>query len=124
MVSFTAVRVRAMVWLIVSILSFVWRNGSVNDPSTRPPLSPGAALFVRIIITAAIALGLVYMTLIIRTLKKYGSRNGASSAGLVGVNNIPEDIPQNTNDGVKALQLNNEQKDDELDHRGREMTRS
>jgi len=42
----------------------------------------------------------------------------------VGVNNIPEDIPQNTDDGVKALQLNNEQKDDELDHRGREMTRS
>ncbi|KAG6873606.1 hypothetical protein C0995_013979 [Termitomyces sp. Mi166 len=62
----------AMVLFIASILSFVWRTGSVNDPDDRPPLSERGALGARLAITGVFALGMVYFVLIVRTLKSYG----------------------------------------------------
>ena len=61
-----------MILFLSAILSFVWRTGSVSDPSDRPPLGDQAALGLRIAITCVLLLGLVYMALIITTLKKYG----------------------------------------------------
>ena len=65
-----------MVLFITAILSFVWRTGSVSDPSDRPPVGDRAALGPRIAITGVFCLGLVYLAMIIRTLKKYGSHEG------------------------------------------------
>lgn len=62
-----------MLFFLSSIMSFVWRTGSEDDPETRPPLSRKAALGPRIAITAVLALGFVYLFMIIRTLKRYGS---------------------------------------------------
>ena len=61
-----------MILFLSAILSFVWRNGSVSDPTDRPPLSDRAALGPRIAITCVLLLGLGYMAMIISTLKKYG----------------------------------------------------
>lgn len=61
-----------MVFFIVSILSFVWRTGSVLDPEERPPLSAREALAPRIIITSLFCIGMVYFVMIVRTLKGYG----------------------------------------------------
>lgn len=62
-----------MVLFIVSILSFVWRTGSVNDPPERDPLSTHAILGPRIAITGVFAIGMIYFFLIVRTLKSYGT---------------------------------------------------
>lgn len=56
----------------------MWRNGSVSDPSDRPPLGDRAALGPRIAITCVLLLGLGYMAMIITTLKKYGSQPGTT----------------------------------------------
>jgi len=71
---------RAMVLFIAAILSFVWRTGSVSDPDNRPPLGARAALGPRIAITSVLFLGLVYLAMIVRTLKKYGSNQNSSRA--------------------------------------------
>ncbi|KAJ3537256.1 hypothetical protein NMY22_g5662 [Coprinellus aureogranulatus] len=63
----------AMLFFLSSIMSFVWRTGSEDDPEVRPPLPRKAALGPRIAITAVLALGFVYLFMIIRTLKQYGS---------------------------------------------------
>ncbi|KAG6877815.1 hypothetical protein C0993_003599 [Termitomyces sp. T159_Od127] len=62
----------AMVLFIASILSFVWRTGSVSDPDDRPPLSEHEALGARLAVTGVFALGMIYFVLIVRTLKSYG----------------------------------------------------
>ena len=67
-----------MILFLSAILSFVWRNGSVSDPSDRPPLGDRAALGPRIAITCVLLLGLGYMAMIITTLKKYGSPPGST----------------------------------------------
>ena len=67
-----------MILFLSAILSFVWRNGSVSDPSDRPPLGDRAVLGPRIAITCVLLLGLGYMAMIITTLKKYGSQPGSS----------------------------------------------
>lgn len=61
-----------MVLFIASILSFVWRTGSVSDPDDRPPLKEHSALGARLAVTGVFALGMVYFILIVRTLKSYG----------------------------------------------------
>ena len=78
-----------MILFLSAILSFVWRNGSVSDPSDRPPLSDRAVLGPRIAITCVLLLGLGYMAMIITTLKKYGSPPGSTrtSANLGGMGN-------------------------------------
>ena len=68
-----------MILFLSAILSFVWRTGSVSDPSDRPPLGDRAALGPRIAITFVLFLGLGYMAMIIATLKKYdGSQPGTT----------------------------------------------
>ncbi|KAL0063491.1 hypothetical protein AAF712_009585 [Marasmius tenuissimus] len=62
----------SMIFFIVSILSFVWRTGAVDDPDEFEGLSPRAILGPRIAITAVFLLGLVYFFAILRTLQSYG----------------------------------------------------
>ncbi|KAI0075404.1 hypothetical protein K474DRAFT_1559655, partial [Panus rudis PR-1116 ss-1] len=66
----------SMIAFCVSILSYVWRTGAVNDPpdGIRPPLSPNAALSVRAVVTVIFVLGLLYFVLIMRTFAKYSER--------------------------------------------------
>jgi len=63
---------RSMLLFISAILSFVWRTGSVLD-TDQQPLGARAALGPRITITGVFLLGLVYLGMIIRTLRNYGS---------------------------------------------------
>ncbi|KAG5350783.1 hypothetical protein C0989_009292 [Termitomyces sp. Mn162] len=62
----------AMVLFIASIISFVWRTDSVNDPTDRPPLGNRGALGTRLAITGVFILGMIYFILIVRTLRSYG----------------------------------------------------
>ena len=68
-----------MLFFLAAILSFVWRTGSESDPEERPPLPDRAALGPRIAITAVFALGMIYLVMIIRTLKRYGGGPHAQS---------------------------------------------
>jgi len=72
-----------MLLFLTSILSFVWRTGSVLDPEDRPPLHEKAALVQRIAITTIFCIGLLYFCLIIRTLKTYGSHGDASARAVM-----------------------------------------
>lgn len=67
---------RAMILFLSAILSFVWRTGSVSDPSNPPPIGDRAILGPRILITCVFVLGLVDLAMIIKTLKNYGSLEG------------------------------------------------
>ncbi|KAG5650099.1 hypothetical protein H0H81_000763 [Sphagnurus paluster] len=73
----------SMILFIASILCFVWRTGAVNDPEdgNYPPLSTIAALGPRIAITFTFALGLVYLALIIKTLRSYGTHTSSTAWG-------------------------------------------
>ncbi|KAF8917974.1 hypothetical protein CPB85DRAFT_1284294 [Mucidula mucida] len=67
----------SMILFIVSILSFVWRTGSVDDPDERAPL--------------------VYFFLIVRTLKSYGSHwvlNGRRQVTMEQTRVDPEPAPE------------------------------
>ncbi|KAF7354665.1 hypothetical protein MSAN_01380200 [Mycena sanguinolenta] len=66
----------SVVFFIVSIMSFVWRTGSVLDPDEAQLLGPQAILGPRIAITAVLLLGLLYFALIIVTLRRYGQPPG------------------------------------------------
>lgn len=68
-----------MLFFFAAILSFVWRTGAESNPEERPPISDKAALGPRIVITAVFALGMVYLVMIIRTLKRYGGGPHSSS---------------------------------------------
>lgn len=63
-----------MIAFIISILSYVWRSGSTNDPTGGewPRLTPTQSLGPRLLVTAIVALGLVYFALIVKTFTKYG----------------------------------------------------
>ncbi|KAG6910183.1 hypothetical protein DXG01_012632 [Tephrocybe rancida] len=83
----------AMVLFIASILSFVWRTGSVNDPNDRPPLSPQGALSTRLAVTGVFALGMIYFILIVKTLRSYGTHANSKAwrrRGAVGVDQAPQ----------------------------------
>ncbi|KAF9263889.1 hypothetical protein L218DRAFT_901212 [Marasmius fiardii PR-910] len=62
----------SMILFIVSILSFVWRTGAIDDPDEREGLSSKAILGPRIAITCVFFLGMLYFFAIVRTLKSYG----------------------------------------------------
>lgn len=68
---------------IVSILSFLWRTGSVLDPEERPRLGARASLGPRIVVTAVFVLGMIYFAMIVKTLKSYGTHAGGMG-GRVG----------------------------------------
>ena len=69
-----------MLLFISAILSFVWRTGSTSDPTDPVPLGPRLILALRILITAVFALGMIYLFMIIKTLKKYGSHQSSTKA--------------------------------------------
>ncbi|KXN91132.1 hypothetical protein AN958_02816 [Leucoagaricus sp. SymC.cos] len=116
----------SMVIFIVTILSFVWRTGSEADPSGgRPPLSTTAALGPRIAITFLVFIGLVYIVLIVRTLKSYGMHGGNSQniltsppSRLQGILGPPPTPVTGENRDYNALL------EAALERRGRERTRS
>lgn len=62
----------SMLLLLASILSFVWLNGSDNDPNTCAPLRETADLGPRVAVTGVLVLGLVFIATIVKTLKRYG----------------------------------------------------
>lgn len=100
-----------MIFFIASILSFVWRTGSIHDPPDRSPLSPRAALGPRIAITGVFALGMVYFAMIVKTLKRYGAHTGergmrGGAAGRIGLGQGGRDV------------------DSAMERRGRERERS
>jgi hypothetical protein len=65
-----------MLLFVTSILSFVWRTGSTADPQSRSPLPPTVALAPRIAVSGVFAIGMVYFTMIVITLTRYGSTFG------------------------------------------------
>jgi hypothetical protein len=73
-----------MVLFIASILSFLWRTGSMLDPEERPRLGAHASLGPRIAVTAVFALGMVYFAMIVKTLKSYGTHVGPGMGGRMG----------------------------------------
>lgn len=116
----------SMVIFMVTILSFVWRTGSeVDPPDGRPPLSTTAALGPRIAVTFLVFIGLIYLILIVRTLKSYGMHGGTSQniltspqtrLGVLG----PPNTPANGENGLSHSAL----LEAALERRGRERTRS
>jgi len=121
---------RAMILFITAILSFVWRTGSVLDPEDRPPLGARAVLGPRIAITAVFLLGMVYLAMIVRTLKKYGSTQGSSRALLsVGMKDRIDGHStahrrEHSTRGRNAKQPEPGGYDREMERRGRERERS
>lgn len=63
----------SIVLFIVSIMSYIWRTGSVADPPERTT-SATAALGTRIAITCVIGIGMFYLACICKTFARYGDR--------------------------------------------------
>ena len=76
---------RSMLFFLASILSFVWRTGSEEDPSSRAPLSTTAVLGPRVTITGVLVLGLVYLVMIVKTLVRYGRGWNGMRVGAISV---------------------------------------
>jgi len=90
-----------MLLFIISILSFVWRTGSVSDPEQRTPLSPNGALGARIAVTTVFALGMFFMLMIVRTLKRYGTHEEHNYFG-IGVRRTPGSRRSEAGTGVRG----------------------
>jgi hypothetical protein len=106
-----------MLLFIVSILSFVWRTGSVADSAQRTPLSTNGALGARIAVTVVFALGMLFMLMILKTLKSYGIPE--EQAGLsVGVWTTPGSYMSETRASMGARDLGSA-----TERRGRERER-
>jgi hypothetical protein len=65
----------SMILFIISLLSFVWRTGASNDPTSPVPLSPHGALATRIVITCVLAVAVIYFALIVKTLRRYAGNS-------------------------------------------------
>jgi hypothetical protein len=62
---------------VFCILSFVWRTGSSTSPpstGTFAALSPRKALGIRVAITSVLFLGLTYFVLIVKSLRRFGTK--------------------------------------------------
>ncbi|KAF8164730.1 hypothetical protein B0H34DRAFT_208824 [Crassisporium funariophilum] len=118
----------SMLLFVTAILSFVWRTGSVLDPADRPPLGARASLGPRIAITCVFALGVVYLAMIVRTLKKYGSYEGSTQAllrvGMTARNSFGGGTQGNTTDGNGDKKIRARDIDAAMERRGRERERS
>lgn len=105
-----------MITFVVSILSFVWRTGAVDDPDERSPLGRHAILGPRIAITAVFVLGMIYFALIVRTLKSYGSHWVLKGRRQVTVEHtqVPVEPDIGTaQDGGRGRETNRERRSDE-----------
>lgn len=106
-----------MLLFILSILSFVWRTGSAADPQQRTPLSPNGALAARIAITGEFALGMLFMMLIVRTLKRYSTHEEPPPSQATG--REPGGYRSDPKASVRARDI-----DAAMERRGRERQRS
>ncbi|KZT13264.1 uncharacterized protein LAESUDRAFT_669722 [Laetiporus sulphureus 93-53] len=61
----------SMIAFCVSIMSYVWRTGSVADENSPPPLGRTQAIGVRTAITAVFVLGLLNFAMIVSTFHSY-----------------------------------------------------
>jgi hypothetical protein len=93
-----------MLLFIVSILSFVWRTGSVADPAERTPFSQNGALGARIAVTGVFTLGILFMLMIVKTLKSYGMHEEQAGMG-VGVWTTPRSYRSETRASMGARDL-------------------
>lgn len=107
---------RSMLLFVVCILSFVWRTGSVADTQQPVRLSPGGALVARIAITAVFALGMFFMAMIVRTLKRYGAHEERPSSSM---GKMPGSHRSETRKDLRARDI-----DAAMERRGRERERS
>jgi hypothetical protein len=107
-----------MLLFIVSILSFVWRTGSVADPAERTPFSQNGALGARIAVTGVFTLGILFMLMIVKTLKSYGMHEEQAGMG-VGVWTTPGSYRSETRASMGARDLGAP-----MERRGRERERS
>ncbi|KAF8638118.1 hypothetical protein AX17_002438 [Amanita inopinata Kibby_2008] len=109
----------SMVMFIASILSFVWRTGSVEDMAERPPLSVEASLGPRLVITTVFMIGLVYFFLIVKTLQRYGSH-----IGVRGIINARTGIDASgSHDAAKGGNKHELEQDNRTERRGRQRER-
>ncbi|KAF9459264.1 hypothetical protein BDZ94DRAFT_1117209, partial [Collybia nuda] len=60
----------SIILFMTSIMAYLWRTGSTNDPTLQ--LSPRMALGPRLAVSGLFALGILYLGLIIFTLRRYG----------------------------------------------------
>ncbi|KAK7459508.1 hypothetical protein VKT23_009491 [Stygiomarasmius scandens] len=118
----------SMIFFISSIISYVWRTGSILDPQEREGLSPKAVLGPRIAITGLFVLGMGYFVLIVKTLKAYGDDEkgrrvgvgGGGSGGAVhGRGTYPSHDHGTHRPGVEDINMNSI-----WERRGRERERS
>ncbi|KAK7459552.1 hypothetical protein VKT23_009535 [Stygiomarasmius scandens] len=118
----------SMIFFISSIISYVWRTGSILDPQEREGLSPRAVLGPRIAITGLFVLGMGYFVLIVKTLKAYGDdekgrrvgAGGGGSGGAVhGRGTYPSHDHGTHRPGVEDINMNSI-----WERRGRERERS
>ncbi|KAH9483258.1 hypothetical protein JR316_0005362 [Psilocybe cubensis] len=114
----------SMLLFLSAILSFVWRTGSVLDPEDRPPLGAKAILGPRIAITLVFFLGIVYLALIVRTLKKYGSQQNAARALIEVGSSGRVDQTAAANVAVARGKTAKHRHDEIMERRGRERERS
>ncbi|KAI6038084.1 hypothetical protein EDC04DRAFT_2698155 [Pisolithus marmoratus] len=68
----------SMIFFIVSILAFVWRSGSMADPSTPPLVNSEAAIGPRVLVSVLLFLGIIYFVAIVKTLQGFGRVNDAT----------------------------------------------
>ena len=61
-----------MIFFVISIMSFIWRTGTIDDANPKP-ITSRDALAPRIIITCFFSLGFVYLILIAVTFRRYGT---------------------------------------------------
>ncbi|TFK37839.1 hypothetical protein BDQ12DRAFT_140223 [Crucibulum laeve] len=61
----------SIILYLTCIMSFIWRTGTVGDDN-RTPQTSRDALGPRIALSVVLAIGMVYFTLIAKTLRKYG----------------------------------------------------
>ncbi|KAF8068779.1 hypothetical protein FPV67DRAFT_1414919, partial [Lyophyllum atratum] len=62
----------SIVLYIACIMAFVWRTGAAGS-QVSPNLTPRAELGIRIAISVVLGLGVLYFTLILNTLRRYGN---------------------------------------------------
>ena len=105
---------RSMLFFVVCILLFVWCTGSVADSQQRVLLSPNGALGTRIAITAVFTLGMFFLVMIVRTLKRYG---GHEESSYLSMGMAPGNNRSNTRASVRADDI---YRDTTTERRGRE----
>ena len=64
---------RSMIFLIISIMTFIWRTGTIEDTRQTPIVTSHEALAPRIVVTCVFSLGLIYLVLIHSTFRRYGT---------------------------------------------------